>query len=137
MHRVTARLAYALVMTALLNIAFASFADAWSAGTSCSTSTFKICVSYDDGNGLPRATTNLNDSDYNGDVYYNSITPIADTVSSVKNLLSSPTDVLFYDDPGYSGSNRCLPSNSAINDLGWFGTWPDDHFESHLQASAC
>lgn len=138
MHRVGTRLTYGLVMAVLLTVAFVSFADAWSAGTQCSTSTFKICVSYDDGNGLPRGTTNLSDSNYWGDYFYNSVTTIDDNVSSVKNLYASPTDVIFFDFDGYEGSSRCVPSNTAVSNLGWGGFFPDDHFSSHVTATgAC
>jgi hypothetical protein len=128
MTRLVGRLLFPTIMATLLTGSIAWGTVAWSAGTSCGSSTYKICVSLNDGNGLPRATTNLNDSTYVGDYYYNSEQKIDNSVSSMQNWYSS-SDVLFYWGAGYTGSNMCVDSLYGYTSISY--TF-DDSFTSHL-----
>lgn len=127
MTRSGARFVLPVALAALMVAAIAPAAMAWSAGNNCGSTTYKICVSVDDNMVTPRATTNLTDSDYSGDVYFNTSTSINNTVSSIQNWYSN-RDVVWYTGSNGSGSALCVDSEFEYSSLG-FG-W-DDAFSSH------
>lgn len=94
--------------------------------------TFKICVSRDDNNTAPRATTNLSDSNYSGDIYYNTQSSINNSVSSMQNWFGA-NDVIFFTGASSSGSAFCVDTFYGYSSiaLGW-----DDAFSSHTKAAS-
>jgi hypothetical protein len=131
-RKLVAALALAALMAALSTALVVPAALGWAANNTCDSVNF-ICVSRDDGNGVPRAVAGSDDSSYVGDYYYNTTDKINDTVSSVKNR-SLTQDLYFWEDVGYNGnSHYCLDSDWYNANLGSFSIWPDDHFSSHQQ----
>lgn len=122
------RLAYPTVLALLLTGSFAFGAMGWSAfGEGCGSS-YLVCVSRDDGNGTPMATTNSSDSSYSGDVYYNTGgQSINDSINSMQNWFSGQ-DVTFHQDANQSGGAFCVDSLYGYSALSIF--W-DDTFSSH------
>jgi hypothetical protein len=125
---VAKRLLYPAMMAALLTALVPLMATAWSAGNSCGSSTYKICVSKDDNNTVPRATTNLSDSNYAGDKYFNTTINIDDSVSSMQNWYSN-RDVDFFRQPNYALDAMCVDSLYGYTSISF--VW-DDTFSSHI-----
>lgn len=128
MTRLASRLSVPLILSLVLISALPLSAGGWSAGNTCGSATFKICVSKDDGNGVPRATTNLSDNSYVGVKYFNTQDNIDNSVSSMQNWYSSQ-DVYFYQGVGHSGSVFCVDSLYGYTSISLF--WRDT-FSSHL-----
>lgn len=127
MARQVSKLFFPAIMAAILTGVIAPVAISWSAGNTCGSSTYKICVSDHDGNGVPRATTNSSDSNYSGDFYYNTTISIDNSVESMQNWFASQ-DVVFHTGANQSGSGFCVDSlygYSAIS-IVW-----DNSFSSH------
>lgn len=121
------RLAYPTVLALLLTGSFAFSAMGWSAfGEGCG-STYLLCVSRDDNNTAPRATTNGSDSSYSGDFYYNTSDTIDNSISSLQNWFS--VDVTFHHGYDNGGTALCVDSLFGYTSLGVFGD--DDAFSSH------
>lgn len=102
----------------------------WGGSNITCTTTWYICVSKDDGNGVPTAVTASDDSSYVGDYYYNTTDTINDTVSSVKNRSQTGVDVYFWENVSYQGNHYCLDADWYNSNLGSI-FWPDDSFSSH------
>lgn len=122
------RLAYPAVLALLLTGTFAFSAMGWSAfGEGCGSS-YLVCVSRDDNNTTPKATTNDSDSNYSGDTYYNSGgQSINDSINSMQNWYSSK-DVTFHGDANQSGSALCVDSLYEFTSISIFLR---DTFSSH------
>jgi len=124
-----------LVLPTLLAVtmtAIGAFAAAgWANTTSCGSSTFKICVSKDDNNTVPKAVTSTSDSSYIGDFYYNNPNTINDSVSSMQNWYSA-RDVIFHHDPNNNGDAMCVDSLYEYDSISIFH---DDQFSSHALTS--
>lgn len=131
MTRLASWLLYPAIMAALLTALVPLMASAWSAGNSCGSSTYKICVSLDDGNGVPRATTNGDDLSYVGDKYFNTNININDSVSSMQNWYSNQ-HVWFWQDTGWNGAHMCVPALYGFTSISWLH---DDTFSSHFYQS--
>ncbi|MGH7555585.1 MAG: hypothetical protein ACREMQ_21500, partial [Longimicrobiales bacterium] len=93
----------------------------------CGSSSYKICVSKDDGNGVPRATTNYSDASYVGDQYYNTTFNIDNSVSSMQNWYSNK-DVTFHHDVNNGGTAMCVDSLYGYVSI---SIVHDDKFSSH------
>jgi hypothetical protein len=132
-RKLLAALVLAALTAALSTALLIPSALGWAAGNTCD-ATYWICVSKDDGNGVPRAVTGSNDSSYVGDVYFNTTDGINNSVSSVKNR-SLTLDFYFWDNVSYGGNHYCLDADWYNANLGSFGLWPDDHFSSHQSVS--
>jgi hypothetical protein len=140
MARLLSRMAWPAVIAFVLSVLLGSVAlGAWSGGNSCSTGTFKICVSKHDNNGTPRATKNGSEASYVGDIYFNTDGETIDnSASSVKNLYAAQ-DVVWHYLPDNDGTAYCVDSNKTVANIGNFFP-PDDAFSSHALAaddSAC
>lgn len=136
MTRLASRLLYPVIMAALLTALVPLMASAWSAGNSCGSSSYKICVSQDDGNGVPRATTNLSDSTYVGDKYFNTQWDIDNSISSMQNWYSN-RDVTFFHTYNYTGGFMCVDSLYGYTSISFTH---DDLLSSHrleINDSSC
>jgi hypothetical protein len=132
MIRIIRRLAAAGFLAGMLIATVMPTASAWISGNACTVPS--ICVSRDDGNGVPRAVTLLTDDNYAGDLYFNTTDPIDNTVSSLWNRFTS-NDVLFTTSPAGGGSSFCVNSGKAEPDLGFAGFGWDDKFSSHAKVT--
>jgi len=129
MRNLLTRLALAALLSAVSAAVFVPAVAGWVAGNTCTT-TSGVCVSGDDGLGVPRAVTCCTDSSYVGDLYFNTNFAINNSASSVQNKFTS-VDIIFFDGTSSSGSAYCQDSNSWNSNLGFAGFWPDDSFSSH------
>jgi hypothetical protein len=127
MTRLASRLLYPATLAVLLTALVPLMASAWSTGNSCGSSTFKICVSIDDGNGVPRAVTNYSDSTYVSDKYPNTQWDINNSISSMQNWYSN-RDVTFFHDYNYGGTAMCVDSLYGYTSISFVH---DDTFSSH------
>jgi hypothetical protein len=128
MSRLASRLLYPAILSALLTPLIPLMASAWSAGNSCGSSTYKICVSLDDNNTVPRATTNDTIASYVGAKYWNTQILIDNSVSSMQNWYSNQ-HVDFSQYAGYFGPLFCVPALYGYTSISW---WWDDTFSSHF-----
>jgi hypothetical protein len=130
MSRLVARLVYPALIAMVLTVIVQSLAiAAWSNTTQCGSSTYKICVSRDDDNVLPKNSTNGDDTTYSNNVYTGTLDSMNNSISSMQNWYSG-RDVLFYTESDQQQNNFCVDSLYGYNSIG-FG-W-DDNFESHLR----
>jgi hypothetical protein len=121
------RLAYPTALALLLTGTFTFSAMGWSSfGDGCGT-TFLLCVSDDDNNTAPRATTNDSDSSYSGDFYFNTSLTIDNSIQSMQNWFSS-RDVTFHQDYNQTGNAFCVDSLFEYSAISIF--W-DNTFSSH------
>ncbi len=122
------RLAYPTMLALLLSGSWAFSATAWSSfGESCGSS-YLVCVFANDNYADPHATTNDSDSNYSGDVYYNSNgQSINDSINSMQNWYSAQ-DVTFHGDANQSGSSFCVDSFYGYTSINFFLR---DTFSSH------
>jgi hypothetical protein len=135
MIRLGNRLAFPIVIAALLALTVSGVASGWANTNSCGT-TYKICVSRDDNNGVPRAVTTTTDSSYVDDEYYNNPDSINNSVSSMQNWYSSQ-DVIFHHDTQNNGTAMCVDSLYGYTSI---SLTHDDKFSSHaltVNDSAC
>lgn len=129
MRNLLTRLALVALLAVVSAAVFVPAVAGWAASNSCTT-TSGVCVSYDDNLTVPRAVTCCTDTNYIGDLYYNTGTYINNTMSSVQNKFTS-VDIVFFDG-SVAGEAYCQDSNSWNNDLGFFGFGYDDRASSHV-----
>ena len=129
--KLLAALTLAALTAALSTALVVPMALGWQGSNITCDTTYWICVSRDDGNGVPRAVTSSDDNSYVNDYYYNTPDTINNSVSSVKNRSQTGWDLYFWDNVGYQGSHYCLDADWYNANLGNLGIWPDDHFSSH------
>lgn len=127
------RLAVPIITAALLVGVPLGAAAATTWYTSCSSSTYKVCIFADDGFVDPKATVNGSVSNYNdGSVYYNTNIKINDSANGAKNWYSNQA-VVFHNDGGNTGGAFCVNPLVGYSSIGIFN---NDRWSSHLVGQA-